>query len=332
MKVVEIDSSSENQRIDKFLLKYLNKAGKSFIYKMLRKKRIKYNGKKASGNEILKAGDLIQIYFSEETIDLFKECKKIEKTDYNFSIVYEDENIIVCNKPEGLPVQKDLKNKINTLNDQLLFYLYKKGEYLPENKIAFTPSICNRIDRNTSGIVLFGKNFKAVQALNDMIRNKKVHKFYLTVLNGVLDENGIIEAYHFKDEKNNIAKIFDEYKKGSSKIITKYKRISENGKFSFAEIDLITGKSHQIRAGFKYIGHSIIGDKKYGDLQINKFIKDKYRLNNQFLHAYKIVFKNNSGFFKYLNNKVFTASFDIKKEKIIYDLFGIKGAGDFEKY
>ena len=131
LKIVEIDKGSENQRLDKFLLKYFNKANKSFIYKMLRKKRIKYNGGKASGNEILKSGDLLQMYLAEDTINSFMESKEIEKASKDFQIIYEDENIIICNKPEGLAVQKDNINKQNTLNDQLLYYLYEKGEYIP---------------------------------------------------------------------------------------------------------------------------------------------------------------------------------------------------------
>lgn len=321
MKIIEIDKNSENQRLDKFLLKYFNKAGKSFIYKMLRKKRIKYNGGKASGSEILKSGDLLQMYLAEETINSFMEAKEIQKVEQNFQIVYEDENIIICNKPEGVSVQRDSDNKENSLNDQLLYYLYEKGEYIPQKDSVFTPSICNRLDRNTSGIVLFGKNLKAVQALNKIIKERKIDKFYLTILKGVIDESGVIEAYHLKNSENNKVEIFKDYRDGSKKIITKYKRIAENGKYSLSEVDLITGKAHQIRAGFKFIGFSIIGDRKYGDREVNSFFKGKYGLENQFLHSYKIVFRDGCGFFDYLDGKEFKAPLCPKKEKIVSDLF-----------
>ncbi len=321
LKVIEIDRNSANQRLDKFLLKYFNKAGKSFIYKMLRKKRIKYNGSKAIGNEILKSGDFLQMYLSEETINSFMEAKAVDKAGRDFSIIYEDKNIIICDKPVGLAVQRDSVNIGNTLNDQLLFYLYEKGEYLPQKESVFTPSICNRLDRNTSGIVLFGKSFEAVKALNEIIRNRKIDKFYLTVLKGVIEEEGIISAYHFKNG-NGQAEIFSEFKEGGKKIVTKYKRLAENGEYSLVEVDLITGKTHQIRACFKFIGYYVIGDRKYGDFDVNKFFKKNYGLDNQFLHSYKVVFKEKYGFFDYLEGKEFIAPLDSKKERIIFKLFG----------
>jgi len=323
LRVVEIDENSENQRLDKFLIKYFNKIGKSFIYKMLRKKRIKYNGKKARGNEILKSGDFIQLYLSEKTIDSFMESKKINKASHDFSIIYEDDNIIVCDKPSGLAVQRDSDNINNSLNDQLLFYLYEKGEYSPKKESVFTPSICNRLDRNTSGIVLFGKNFRAIKALNDIIKNKKIDKFYLTIVKGVLKNNGILEAFHLKGE-NNKAQISLDYKEGAKKIVTKYEKLAENENYSLVRAELVTGKTHQIRVGFKFIGHNIVGDRKYGDFKVNDFFKVKFGLDNQFLHSYKIVFKDNLGFFDYLEGKEFVASLDDKKAKIIFELFGLE--------
>jgi len=321
LKIVEIDKNSENQRFDKFLMKYFNKAGKSFIYKMLRKKRIKYNGKKAIGNEILKNGDLIQMYLSQETINSFMESKPVIKTNRDFSIIYEDQNIIICNKAAGISSQRDSSGR-ESLNDQLLFYLYENGEYEPALESAFTPSICNRLDKNTSGIVLFGKNFSAVQCLNRIIRERKMDKLYLTVLNGVIDERGCLEAYHLKNEKNK-AEVFSEFIEGGKKIVTYYERIAENSHFSFVCADILTGKFHQIRAGFDFLGHSVIGDKKYGNFKTNVFFKKNYDLDNQFLHSCKLVLKDGFGFFDYIKGKEFIAPLDEKKKKIIYDLFGI---------
>lgn len=331
LKIVEIDENSKNQRLDKFLLKYFNKAGKSFIYKMIRKKRIKYNGKKAQGNEILKQGDFIQIYLSDETMNSFMEIKRVETADIDFSIIYEDKNIIICDKPAGLAVQKDSSNINNTLNDQLLFYLYNKGEYIPKKEAVFTPSICNRLDRNTSGIVLFGKNFGAVKALNEIIRKRKINKFYLTVLKGVIKEEDTIEVF-YKKENRGQAEIFGEFKNGCKKAVMKYKRLAENGHYSLAEVDLITGKTHQIRACFEFIGNNVAGDRKYGDIAVNKFFKENFKLENQFLHSYKIIFKENSGILDYLEGKEFISHLDDKRKKIIFKLFRESGGINFENY
>ena len=193
---------------------------------------------------------------------------------------------------------------------------------MPGNDSAFTPSICNRLDRNTSGIVLFGKNFRAVQELNAVIKNRKIDKFYLTLVVGVLKDEGSIEAYHLKENKNNKAEIFAENKDQSKKIITKYKTLSKSEKYSLAEVELITGKTHQIRAGFQFIKHCVVGDKKYGDLAVNRYFKEKFDFDNQFLHAYKVVFNDFDGFFGYLSGKEFFAPLDEKKKKIAVDLFG----------
>ena len=253
-----IDKTNENQRLDKYLLKYLNKAPKSFIYKMLRKKNIKLNNKKATGNEIILNKDIINIYLSDDTINSFKENKKVEKTNQDFKIIFEDKNIILCYKPIGLVSQPDINNKNNSLNDQLIYYMYNNKEY--DLSSDFKPSICNRLDRNTSGIVTFGKNLKSLQSLNSAFKEDLIDKYYLTAVYGNITKKGSIELYHTK--KNNKAILSKNYLPNSKKIITQYEPIANKDNKTLLNIKLITGKTHQIRSSLEYIGYPIIGDKK----------------------------------------------------------------------
>lgn len=308
MREIEITDKEQGQRADKFLLKYLNKANKSFIYKMLRKKNIKLNDKKIVGNEMLKTGDIVKFYLADETINKFREAKKIVKTEKNFSIVFEDENILLCGKPSGLIVHPDKEHKGNTLNDQLLYYLYEKGEYNPGNSTGFVPSVCNRLDINTSGIVAMGKNLSAVQELNRGFRDRLIDKYYITLVKGVVEKSGTIEGYHSKNNEN-IAEISKE-DTGGSYICTHYRPIKNNGEYTLLEIKLETGKSHQIRVCMKYIGHPIVGDRKYGDDDVNKRFFNKFGLDNQFLHSYRLIIKLKTGILSYLYNKEFECNMD----------------------
>lgn len=298
MVEIKINKSNENQRLDKYLLKYFNKAPKSFIYKMLRKKNIKLNGKKAEGNEIIINNDIINIYLSDETINSFREEKKLLKTNKDFKILFEDKNLILCYKPINLVCQPDINNKNNSLNDQLIFYMYKNGEYSLSSD--FTPSICNRLDRNTSGIVAFGKNLKTLQALNYAFKNDLIDKYYITAVYGNITKAGVIQLYHKKE--NNKAILSKTYIKDSKKIITQYTPIITKDNKTLLSIKLITGKTHQIRASLEYIGYPIIGDNKY-----NNNIKDisNFNLKNQFLHCYKIHFNKQLEYLDYLTNKTF---------------------------
>lgn len=319
MKILNITNNEQGQRLDKYLLKYLNNASKSFIYKMLRKKRIKYNGKKAEGNEIIKDGDLIQMYLSDETINNFMSEKIINKVNADFNVIFEDENIIICNKPCGLITHPDNQNDKNTLNSQLLYYLYEKGEFDISKQSVFTPSVCNRLDRNTSGIVVMGKNLASSQELNKAFKNKNIEKYYIAVVKGEIDKSGKIEGFHIKYEDNKV-KIYDNQIEGSKPIQTEYEPLSVSNGFTLVRLKLITGKSHQIRAGLKHLGYPIIGDRKYGNDTVNKYFKEKFNLDNQFLHAYKLIFNINDGCLKYLYKKEFTADFDKKMNLIINEM------------
>lgn len=319
MKQVIISSSEKNQRLDKFLLKYFNKSSKSFIYKMLRKKNIKYNNNKAQGNEILKDGDCIQIYLSDETINKFKQLPTIVKVKKEFDIIYEDKNILICNKPIGLLSQKDTKENYDCIVDQIIYYLYEEGEY--NYNQPFKPAICNRLDRNTSGIIIAGKNLMTLQSINKAIANNQIGKFYKTIVCGNIMQAKTLEDYYSKDTHKNQAIISSVKQDNTSKVITKYKPLKNSKDYTLLEIELVTGKSHQIRSHLKSINHPIIGDTKYGQPQINQTFKAQYKLNCQLLHAYKITFSKLSGDLNYLSFKSFEAQCPKIFSQIEKDLF-----------
>lgn len=322
MKEVIISKNESNQRLDRFLKKYMPKASKGFIYKMLRKKRIKLNGKKANPNDVIKEGDVLSLYLSEDTINKFKEEIKVKNNRVDIDIVYEDENIILINKPKGLLSHSDRVDSKNDVVNMLISYLYSKGEYNPNEEKTFAPSICNRLDRNTSGIIIGAKNFTALQLINKAIREKKIKKYYKCIVKGKIEKDFNIKGYMLKDAKKNKANIFQNYVNGAKMIETGIKVLKSNDKYSLLEINLITGRTHQIRAHLSYLGHPIIGDIKYGDITTNRFFKEEYNLDSQFLHSYKIEFNGLDEYLSYLNGKSFTAKLDELYKKIIKELFG----------
>lgn len=315
MKQIMITENNENQRLDKFLMKYMNQSSKGFIYKMLRKKRIKYNGKKAQGNEKLVNGDRIQLYLSDETINSFQKVKNIKKVKQTFSIIYEDENILICNKPLGIIVHGNHHKNNDTLTDEILSYLVQNKEYDPETSKGFTPAICNRLDRNTSGIVIAGKTLGALQGINQMIKENKIKKYYLTIVKGIVRDSDILKGYHLKNNSTNEVEIFDEYKKDSKYVETRYRPLYNHTKYTLLEVEIITGRSHQIRAHLSKINHPIIGDTKYGDDEVNRYFQVQYNLRHQFLHGYKINITETVSPMNYLNNFSFKAELpEIYKE------------------
>lgn len=324
MKEIRITKNEENQRLDKFLLKYMNKASKGFLYKMLRKKRIKYNGGRAEGSELLKTGDTLQLYLAEETISSFMEEKTVAEAKRHFAIVYEDDDILVVNKPAGLLTHPEKSSDKDTLIDQILYYLYQKGQYLPEADSSFTPALCNRLDRNTSGIVIAGKTLKGVQAVNEAIRSHKLDKYYLTLVAGEIREAGEITAYLKKDEEKNQVRISKREGSGK-KTMTKYRPLACAKGYTLLEIHLITGKTHQIRAHMQSIGHPVVGDRKYGSEHSNQKFREEYALSNQFLHAIRVEWKEKDGPLGYLYGKEMTALLPKTLQEICDGLFGKNG-------
>ena len=324
MKEIRITKNEENQRLDKFLLKYMNKASKGFLYKMLRKKRIKYNGGRAEGSELLKAGDTLQLYLAEETISSFMEEKTVAEAKRHFAIVYEDDDILVVSKPAGLLTHPEKSSDKDTLIDQILYYLYQKGQYLPEADSSFTPALCNRLDRNTSGIVIAGKTLKGVQAVNETIRSHKLDKYYLTLVAGEIREAGEITAYLTKDEEKNQVRISKREGSGK-KTMTKYRPLACAKGYTLLEIHLITGKTHQIRAHMQSMGHPVVGDRKYGSEHSNQKFREEYALSNQFLHAIRVEWKEKDGPLGYLYGKEMTAPLPKTLQEICDGLFGKDG-------
>ena len=323
MKEIRITKNEENQRLDKFLLKYMNKATKGFLYKMLRKKRIKLNGGRAEGNEMLQAGDTLQLYLAEETIQSFMEEKTVAQAKRHFEIVYEDDDILVVSKPAGLLTHPEKSSDKDTLIDQILYYLYQKGQYTPDAASSFTPALCNRLDRNTSGLVIAGKTLRGVQAVNEIIRSHKLDKYYLTLVAGEVREAGEITAYLTKDEERNQVRLSKgEGKVLGAKTMTKYRPIAHVKGYTLLEIHLITGKTHQIRAHMQSIGHPVVGDRKYGSEHSNEKFRKEYALSNQFLHALRVEWKEKEGPLGYLYGKEMTAPLPETLQKICDGLFG----------
>lgn len=322
MKEIKITKNEENQRLDKFLLKYMNKASKAFIYKMLRKKRIKYNGKKAEGNELLQGGDSLLLYLSEETIASFMEEKTIAEAERHFGIIYEDDDILAVAKPAGLLTHPEKSDDKDTLIDQVLFYLYQKGQYTPSPQSAFTPALCNRLDRNTSGIVLAGKTLKGVQGLNEAIRNRQVDKYYLTMVKGEVKEAGEISAFLSKEEGKNQVRISKEAGIDGKESITRYRPLAYGKGYTLLEIHLITGKTHQIRAHMQSIGHPVVGDRKYGNTELNQKFRQDFALSNQFLHGARFEFSDTRGSLAYLKGKTLVAPLPKVFRQIVEDIFG----------
>ncbi len=305
MREIHITDKEQGQRTDKFLMKYLSLAPKSFIYKMLRKKNIKLNSRKAQGGELLKAGDILCLYLSDDTIEGFREIKQIKRASGGIDVIYEDENVIFCSKPRGLIVHPDSRHSTDTLNDRLIYHLFKNGEYDPEGSFGFTPSVCNRLDVNTSGIVTMGKNLPAVQQLNRAFKQRLADKYYLAVLCGEMKEGGTVRGYHIKDDRN-VAHLVSDSDKGSP-VCTHYRPLEYCDGFTLAEIKLETGKSHQIRLCMSELGFPVAGDRKYGDRAVNERFLSDFGIRDQLLHSHRLILRLSDGALGYLNGREFTA-------------------------
>lgn len=308
MRELVVKKNDANQRLDKFLLKKFKTMPKKMAYMYIRKKCVKVNGKKATPEVMLKENDLLTFYIKDEFFDnIQEENYEFLKAPKNLKIIYEDENIILLDKKPGVIVHQDKSYHFDCLLLRLQHYLYDNGEYNPKEENCFAPALVNRIDRNTGGIVIGAKNAESLRILNQKMKDRELHKFYLCLLiNRPKKDNAILSDYLIKNEKTNKVTVLKNEKQGAKKILTKYSVLETNNNVTLCEVELLTGRTHQIRAHMSSIGCPILGDNKYG----NKKLNQKYSLSKQCLYSYKLAFDftTDSGILSYLDKKEFSTN------------------------
>ena len=303
MKEFIISENDSGQRVDKFLQKSVRLLPKNLMYKYLRTRRIKLNGRKCEISTRLNTGDIMQLYVNDE---FFEENQEHEflSVPIDLDIVYEDDNILLINKKCGMVVHEDNENTLDTLINRIKHYLYEKREYIPENELSFTPSLCNRLDRNTGGIVIAAKNAESLRIINQKIKDRELEKHYLCVTVGIPPkDHDTMTAYLEKNEEENKVYISERKNSRNKTIITEYTVLQKRGRLALLDVHLITGRTHQIRAHMAYIGCSLLGDGKYGSNKVNK----EYNMKKQALYSYKLTFnfKTEAGILQYLDKKSF---------------------------
>lgn len=294
MKEFTVTAAESGQKCIKYCEKILPNAGTGFLHKMLRKKNITVNGKKSDGSERLTDGDVIRFFFSDETFASFAGNSSKDTDDKvafvpalkKERIIYEDADVLFYNKPVGLLSQKAKPEDIS-LNEMLLSYLEKNSSFDEKDSIS-KASICNRLDRNTSGIVICGKTYRGLRAMNEMIASRDLGKFYHCLVAGEVKKPISLKGYLRKDEKTNKVEIRDKAFDGATYIETEITPLSSGQHISLLEVHLITGKTHQIRSHLAHLGHPILGDYKYGDAKVNGRYRQKYGVKSQLLHAYRL--------------------------------------------
>ena len=306
MRTIEIGANDAGQRLDKFLSKRFRNMPKALMYKYIRTKYIKRNGKKCDIAEKLNEGDILTLYIKDEFFEPVQKEYDFLKAPSKPDIIYEDDNIILLNKKPGLIVHPDENYHFDSLIARVQHYLYDKGEYDPEDEQSFAPALVNRIDRNTGGIVIAAKTAEALRVLNQKMKDRELEKLYLCTAVGIFKEKeALLTAYLEKNEKQNRVYISSKPTKDSRTIKTKYRVLAEKDGFSLLEVDLLTGRTHQIRAHLAYIGHPLLGDGKYGKNEINRKMGYKW----QALYSYKLTFDftTPAGALEYLNGRSFSA-------------------------
>ncbi len=291
MVTIKIEKNEEGQRLDRFLKKYLNKASLSTIYKLIRKD-VKINGKRAKESSMLTEGDELTLYISDETMAGLRKAKDHARAKRQFRIAYEDEDILIAEKPFGLLTHGDHTEKKNHLANQVVDYLISTGAYNPRTEKTFVPAPCNRLDRNTTGLVIFGKNAAAMKRLNEAIRERdSIRKIYLTIVAGHLDRVLDLEQSQVKDERRNVVRVVKDgsQSKLMHSIATPIEWASFGGQdYTLVEVEIKTGRTHQIRLQLAAAGYPIIGDIKYGNREVNRRVEKAFGLTTQLLHAYRL--------------------------------------------
>lgn len=300
-----ISKKDAGQRLNKYAMKYLNLAPSSFIYKMLRKKNITLNGKKASGDEILQYGDSLKFFLSDETIGKFRQEKispcqgqklSSKSPDNRFNtgelkVLYQDLDILAVHKPAGILSQK-AKSDDRSMNEMIVDYCLTKGLVTEEEFKTFTPSVCNRLDRNTSGILLAGITLSGSQKLSQALRNRDYHKYYTTLVKGTLRKTIHQTAYIKKENERNISTVVLDAGGNYDMIETAFEPLEYKHGYTMVRVTLYTGKSHQIRAHLKTLGYPVLGDTKYGDPTVNRNLRERFQLRHHLLHAGEVHLNN----------------------------------------
>lgn len=321
MKEISITRQEAGLRLDKFLAKYMSEAPKSFFYKMLRKKNIVLNGKKAEGMEKLKEGDCVKLFLADETIQKFRGMQKEESElpvqKAELDIVFEDDDILVLNKPMGMLSQKARKEDVSVI-EHLLAYLAQSS---PSENTTFRPGICNRLDRNTTGLIVAGKTVQGLQVMNRLFKERDLKKYYLCLVKGKVEKKSRIDGYLLKDEKHNKVTVEKKSSEGAVRIITEYEPLKsglwQGEAYTLLKVHLITGKSHQIRAHLKSIGHPIVGDTKYGEKSVYHQFKKAFGVRYQLLHAWRLEFGSPAYLPEKYHNQVFEAKLPKNFKRVI---------------
>ncbi len=286
MKTFTVNKNDAGQRLDKFLTKACPSLPKSALYKYIRKKRIKINGKRAEISSRLNEDDVVALYINDDFFEQKEDADFTASSDID--VAFEDENIIVVNKPFGMVVHEDESGSRDTLINRIIAYLIEKGEYNPKEENSFVPALCNRIDRNTAGLVIAAKTAEGLRIMNQKIKDKEIQKTYLCIIHGCPSKKqDTLKSYMKKDRNKNHVYVYDSPKPDAKTAITKYKILQTKGRLSLAEINLVTGRTHQIRAHMAHIGHPLLGDGKYGTNELNR----PYNARHQALCAYRLVFR-----------------------------------------
>ncbi len=315
MREMTIGKNDAGQRLDRFLSKSLPLLPPALAQKYIRIKRVKVNGGRAQRDQRLREGDTLQLYINDEFFDKpSEENMFLTLFKPRLTVVYEDEHLLLADKPQGLVVHADETEKVNTLINHIQAYLYQKREWNPRWENAFTPALCNRIDRNTGGIVIAAKDAETLRILNEKIRDRELDKRYLCVTVGRPKQpEGRVECFLLKDEQKKQVSVYHRPVPGGKTAVTRYRTLETRGELSLLEVELLTGRTHQIRATMADLGCPLLGDGKYGRGDVNR----RYGETRQALYAYQLTFDlpTDAGILNYLRGRTFTVENIPFKEK-----------------